>query len=115
MTTFLESAKQYEIKENKVVDDFVAALKKQLAALEADKLNRRSWVKEHGEGYEVKLGKLEQRYFLPNKADAKKFLRDAISAAASEDDLIQAITTSHSAMETTETPKSKRGRKPKNA
>lgn len=84
MSSFLEYAAQFEVKENEAVAAFTSALKKQKAAFERGDFTRRSWVKQDGEGYSVKLGKLSPSYFIPEHKDVGEFLQKAAIAATND-------------------------------
>lgn len=86
MAGLLDYLAQFEVKENVAVETFVSALNKQAEALENDKLTRRSWAKEEGDGYLITLGKLGKTYSLPSKGDAGAFFRKIASDIRTDDD-----------------------------
>ncbi|MEY9531138.1 hypothetical protein [Sinorhizobium fredii] len=111
MASFLEYAKKYEVKENEAVVAFLSVLGRQKEAFEKGEFNRRSWVKKDGAGFSVKLGKIEKSYFLPKKEDVITFLDLAASGAREDEDFIPLIEAAYA--KPAETPKPRRGRKPK--
>jgi hypothetical protein len=111
MSSFLEYAAQFEVKENEALTAFTSALKKQKAGFEKGDFTRRSWVKQDGTGYSVKLGKLGQSYFIPEKKDVSEFLQKA-SIAATGDPKFQALVEAAYASPVEEPVKRRGGRKP---
>lgn len=114
MTSFLDFAKSYEVKENAAVATFLAALLRQKKAFESGETSRRSWVKEQEDGFYIKLGKLAKTYRVNEKADVSDFLHRAAVGAQSEPDMKALIEEAYSQTDVAE-PKPKRGRKPKTA
>lgn len=91
MGTFLEYAAIYKKEEDVTLDAFTSDLQKQFAALRDDKLNRRSWVKDRGNGFTITLGKLPGEYELKDKDAALQFLNRAIQGVREDDDFVHEI------------------------
>lgn len=113
MSSFLEYASKFEIVKNKAVEAFIEALKNQKKSFDSGTFTTRSWVKQDGDGYTVKLGKLETTYYLPENEQVSEFLNKTAIAARDDAEfkaLIEAAYNSPAAE-----AKPRRGRKPKNA
>jgi hypothetical protein len=85
--SFLEKAARYRRVENAVVDAFIANAERQISALEQGKLTSRSWVRETGSGYVVRVGKLDGTYDIHDRGEVIEFLRDAINDARSDEEV----------------------------
>jgi hypothetical protein len=86
MADFFELASKYERSENALVNTFTMALKRQIEAFDSSNFTKRSWVKEDGGGFVVKLGKLEKSYNIPSRDEVSEFLHSALSAAQGNED-----------------------------
>lgn len=115
MVTYAELVAKHAVKTNKAVAAFSKALDKQIDGLRKGEFNRRSWAKEDISGFHVKLGKLEDEFQFDTKEDVLKFF-DQIKAAIRDDsDFAAKIEELYGDVQPAEEPKTKRGRKPKNA
>ena len=116
MSSFLEYASKYEIVKNEAVEAFLSALDKQISDFRKGTVTRRSWVKQDGDGYTVKLGKLEKGYYIQQLPDVLEFLNRAKSAAYEDPEFKSLVEAAYGSGTTEEeAPKPRRGRKPKNA
>ncbi|TWF46307.1 hypothetical protein [Neorhizobium alkalisoli] len=114
MADFFELASAYERTENIPLNTFTSALKRQIEAVNSGNLTSRSWAKEDGSGFTVKLGKLDKSYDIPDRGKVLEFLHSALNAAQSNAEFQKMVEDAY-AVPVEEPVKGKRGRKPKAA
>lgn len=114
MVSFFELAKKYEVKENKAHSTFSKGLSGAKASFEKGEFNRRSWVKESGNGFSLKLGKLETTYQIPTKDEVISMLDKAAEALRSDKEFQAAVETAYNGP-LGEEPAVKKPRKPRAA
>lgn len=95
MATFFELAKKYEVKENKAHSTFSKGLSGAKEAFEKGEFTRRSWVKQDGNGFTVKVGKLESVYRVPTKAEVIALLDSAAEALKSNEEFQVMVETAY--------------------
>ncbi|KQY14418.1 hypothetical protein [Rhizobium sp. Root482] len=91
MVSFFDLAKKYEVKENKAHSTFAKGLSAAKSSFEKGEFTRRSWVKESGNGYSLKLGKLETTYQIPTKDEVIAVLDKASEALRSDNEFQAAV------------------------
>lgn len=107
MAGFLDDFSQHEVKENTAISAFASVLNKQKEAFANNSSNNRSWVKEDGAGYTVKLGKLGRNYRFADKDAVLDFLQKA-SIAVHNDADFQAVIEEAYGSKSGDEPKAKR-------
>lgn len=86
---FFEYAEKFEVKKSdSPLDKFTETLHNQRKAFSSSEFNRRSWVKEDGEGFLVKLGKLPKVYRCKSREDVTELL-DALEVELKQDEELQ--------------------------
>jgi hypothetical protein len=113
MADFFELANRYKRTENVARNTFTSALKRQIEAFNEGKQTNRSWAKEDGAGFTVKLGKLEGMYEIGTKEAVLEFLHSALTAAQTNADFQADVDAAYGEPVAVEKPK--RGRKSKAA
>lgn len=114
MAGFLKFAEKYAVKESKAVEAFRSALAKQSEAFEKGEVNRRSWVKQDGSSFVVKLGKLDGTYSIPSKEEVTAFLTAAANGTRDDNEFIAVIEAAYGEPLGEEpAPKKRPGRKPR--
>ncbi|MCQ1779122.1 hypothetical protein NOJ05_18110 [Neorhizobium galegae] len=107
MSDFFQLAEKYQRAENAALNTFTTALKKQIEAFSNGTITNRSWAKEDGVGYVVKLGKLEKSYYIPTKEEVAEFFHAAMKAAYNNAEFVALVEAAYGEP-TKEAPKEKR-------
>lgn len=115
MVTYAELIMKHLHVRNESVAVFEAAMNKQIDAFKKGETNRRSWVKEGGKGYLVKLGKLEHEFGFASAEDVLSFFDQVKQAVKDDPKFVSEIERVYGNGDTAAPVKAKRGRKPKNA
>lgn len=102
----------YKVQKSANVESFLKSLNKQIAALRADSLNRRSWLTAEGSGYMIKLGKLDGEYQAKTKDQALEILVMVADHARNDDEFKAAIEKAYGGA-SGEPVKARKPRKPK--
>lgn len=115
MVTYVELILKYGHVKNTAVATFEAAMKKQLEAFNKGETNRRSWVKEGGKGYLVKLGKFDDEFDFGSAEEVATFFDQVKQAIKDDPKFVSEIERVYGNGDTAAPVKAKRARKPKNA
>lgn len=91
MSEILSMLERYKVKKNPAVESFLKTLNGQIDALKKGNLNRRSWLKPEGNGYLIKLGKLEDQYQVTSKEEAVEVLSLVADNARSDAEFVGLI------------------------
>jgi len=115
MVTYVELVLKYGHVKNDALAAFEVAMKKQIEAFNKGETNRRSWVKEGGKGYLVKLGKLDDEFDFASAEDVLSFFEQIKQAIKDDPKFVSEIERVYGNGEAVAETKPKRGRKPKTA
>ncbi|MGQ3209528.1 hypothetical protein [Shinella sp.] len=105
MSDILSMLERYKVQKSANVEAFLKTLNAQIEALKKGSLNRRSWLKPEGNGYMIKLGKLEDEYQVTSKQDAIDVLSLIADNARSDEEFKALIEKAYGGAEPVKTRK----------
>lgn len=115
MAAIWETFAKNIVKENDAVSNFITAFNKQISAFNEGEENNRSWIKKDGNGFKVKLAKLNKTLFFSTAGEVREFAAVLVEQAQSDSEFKAEIEAAYSEKPESSTPAKKRGRPAKNA